>query len=264
MEHRPPAGFLTRSGTPSRHSPASSPSRDADGGVAKPGTTSILIVEDQEDVRLMMVSALTIEVHQVDEAANGAEGLERLKQRQYQLVLSDYAMPGYTGSWMLREATRLGLLDHTAAVIITAHPDIEQVPGVVVIRKPLDLDDFLAQLRKLLNPVADPEHAPVEGARGYRVELVLYISSLSAASRLAQRTVERVLADFDASQVLYSVRDLVKEPDAGAGDQITFTPTLMRRYPSPRVWLLGGIRDPLIVTDLLRACGVDRRGAKRT
>jgi CheY-like chemotaxis protein len=264
MEYRPRAGFLARSGTPPRHTSSSSTRPHADAGVVKPGTTSILIVEDQEDVRRMMVTALTMEGHQVEEAANGAEGLERLKQGRYQLVLSDYAMPGYTGSWMLREATRLGLLDHTAAVIITAHPEIEPVPGVVVIPKPLDLDDFLEQLRKLLNPVADRERLPVEPARNYRVELVLYVSSAAAASRIAKRAVERVLAEFDASQVRYSVHDLVQEPDAGAADHITFTPTLVRRYPAPRVWLLGGIRDPLIVSDLLRACGVDDRGITRT
>ena len=67
---------------------------------------------------------------------------------------------------MFREATRLGLLDHTAAIIITAHPDIEPVPGVVVIPKPLDLDDFLDQLRKLLDPVRDPESLPMQEARG--------------------------------------------------------------------------------------------------
>jgi DNA-binding NtrC family response regulator len=225
----------------------------------KPGTTSILIVEDQEDVRRMMATALTIEGHHVDEAANAVEGLERLKQGRYQLVLSDYAMPAYTGSWMLREATRLGLLDHTAAVIITAHPDIEPVPGVVVIPKPLDLDDFLEQLRSLLDTVEERDDLAVEATRRHRVELVLYVSSASQASRLARRAVERVLADFDSSQVLYTVHDLVEEPNAGAADRITFTPTLVRRHPAPRVWLLGGIRDPLIVSDLLRACGVDER-----
>jgi hypothetical protein len=138
------------------------------------------------------------------------------------------------------------------------------VPGVVVIQKPLDLDDFLEQLRKLLNSQADQDQLPMEPARSHRVELVLYVSSRSAASRLAQRAVERVLAGFDGSQILYSVHDLVDEPDAGAEDRITFTPTLVRRYPSPRVWLLGGIRDPLIVTDMLRACGVDSRGITRT
>ena len=84
------------------------------------------------------------------------------------------------------------------------------------------------------------------------------------ASRHARRAVERVLAGFDTSQVLYTVHDLVEEPNAGAADHVTFTPTLVRRFPAPRVWLLGGIRDPLIVTDLLRSCGVDSRGVTRT
>ena len=199
MEHRPHAGFLTRSGAPARPTSSSSARPPADAGVVKPSTASILIVEDQEDVRRMMVTALTIEGHQVDEAANGPEGLERLKQGRYQLVLSDYAMPGQTGSWMLREATRLGLLDHTAAVIITAHPDIEPVPGVVVIPKPLDLDDFLEQLRKLLDPVRDPEcrsragGAGAPGRAGALRELgVECVPARAARGRTGARGVRRV------------------------------------------------------------------------
>src|SRR5688500_11463030 len=38
----------------------------------------ILIVEDQPDVRRMLVTALEIEGHHVDEASNAREGLERL------------------------------------------------------------------------------------------------------------------------------------------------------------------------------------------
>jgi CheY-like chemotaxis protein len=207
----------------------------------------------------MLATALAIEGHHVDEAANAAEGLERLKRDRYHLVLSDYAMPGGTGSWMLREATRLGLLDHTAAVIITAHPDIEPVPGIVVINKPLDLDDFLDQLRRLLDTVEERERMTMDVARPYRVELALYVSAGAAASRAARDAVEQVLADFDASQVRYKVYDLVEEPLAGAADRVTLTPTLVRRYPKPQVWLLGSMRDPMIVSDLLRAGGVDLR-----
>ena len=100
----------------------------------------------------MLALTLRFEGHAVTEAANAREGLERLKTGEYQLVLSDYSMPGATGSWMLNEATTLGLLDHTTAVIITAHPHIEPVPGIVVLRKPLDLDVFVDQLRLLLEP----------------------------------------------------------------------------------------------------------------
>jgi len=207
----------------------------------------------------MLATALSLEGHRVDEAATAMEGLERLRTGCYQLVLSDYAMPGGTGSWMLQEASRAGLLDRTAAVIITAHPDIEHVPGIVVIPKPIDLDDFLDQLRQLLDTVADPPMLAPDRLKPYKVELVLYVSSVSAASRQAQAAMESVLAEFDTSQVRYSVHDLVEEPFAGGADRITFTPTLVRRFPAPRVWLLGGLKDPQTVFDLLEACGVTRR-----
>ena len=54
----------------------------------------ILVVEDQEDVRRMLAAALEMEGHLVDEAANATEGLQCLQQSRYDLVLSDYAMPG--------------------------------------------------------------------------------------------------------------------------------------------------------------------------
>jgi two-component system response regulator GlrR len=112
--------------------------------------TRILVVEDQEDVRRMLVMALEIEGHTVDEAASAADGLAHLEQKRYHLVLSDYAMPGGTGAWMLHEASSRGLMDNTVAVIITAHPDVRTMDDVPIIRKPLDLDHFLDQVRELL------------------------------------------------------------------------------------------------------------------
>jgi len=241
-----------------RSTTSSRPRPDNDSDVSKPVTANILIVEDQEDVRRMLALTLRLEGHAVTEAANAREGLERLKTGEYQLVLSDYSMPGATGSWMLNEATTLGLLDHTTAVIITAHPHIEPVPGIVVLRKPLDLDVFVDQLRLLLNPADDVRPSVEEGGSSCRVELTLYVRSVAEASRQARAAVEQVLAGFVSSQVSYTVHDLVDEPLAGADDRIAFTPTLVRRHPAPRVWLLGSLRDPQIVTDLLNACGVER------
>ena len=61
-------------------------------------TARILIVEDQDDVRRMLATALGIEGHRVDEASTAAEGLKCLQQTSYDLVLTDYAMPGGTGT----------------------------------------------------------------------------------------------------------------------------------------------------------------------
>jgi DNA-binding NtrC family response regulator len=128
------------------------------GATDRPG---ILVVEDQDDVRRMLVTALEMEGHLVDEAASAAEGLKCLQQSRYDLVVTDYAMPGGTGTWMLHQASQQGLMDHTIALVVTAHPDVRDLsddpsndqprsPLVSVITKPLDLEKFLEQVRQIL------------------------------------------------------------------------------------------------------------------
>jgi two-component system response regulator GlrR len=236
-----------------------------------PGVTEgarILVVEDQEDVRRMLATALLMEGHVVDEAATAADGLKCLEQSRYDLVLSDYAMPGGTGTWMLHQASQLGLMKHTIALIVTAHPDVRDLENVEIIAKPLDLDKFLEQVRHILSKDArtdderaassNPSRINVRSNR-HRVELVLYVSSASPACIQARRNLEQLLEKFDVSQVRFSICDLGREPTAGDADRIAFTPTLVKRYPEPKMWVLGNLREPQIIADLLRAGGVDAR-----
>jgi two-component system response regulator GlrR len=226
-----------------------------DKSVAKPRgapPARILVVEDQDDVRRMVATALEIEGYEVDEAANAQDGLRHLERLTYQLVLSDYAMPGGTGTWMLQEAGRRGLMGKTAAVIVTAHPDVRGFADVPVINKPLDLDGFLDQVRKLVDasPRAEPR------AVHQKLELVLYISSRSASSLRARDTLERLLAPVDPAQVKCTIVDLAERPLDGAEDRIAFTPTLVRRRPGPRMWIVGSLGDAAVLEHLLRASGI--------
>ena len=226
----------------------------------------------------MLVTALEIDGHQVDEADSATAGLRMLRVRRYQLVLSDYAMPGGTGTWMLHEANRLGLMKDAVALIITAHPDVRDLADVEVISKPLDLDFFLEQVRRLLvtqqasvtnggatrngdrAPDENPDNAPRQPPSdpgSPKVEFVLYVSSASAASVQAQRNIEKLVSQCDRSEVKLTVCDLVRDPLAGEADRIAFTPTLVKKYPEPKMWLVGNLRDPHILVDLLRVCGVD-------
>jgi DNA-binding NtrC family response regulator len=139
----------------SSSAPGARPSANAN--VAKRGSVDpprILVVEDQEDVRRMVATALEIEGYRVDEASSAHDGLEKLRRHSYQLVLTDYAMPGGTGTWMLQEAARLDLMRGAVAVIITAHPDVRHLARVAVINKPVDLDAFLDQIRKIIESVS--------------------------------------------------------------------------------------------------------------
>lgn len=225
----------------------------------------ILVVEDQDDVRRLLVTALEIEGHDVVEAVNAREGLAKLREDRFNLVLTDYAMPGGTGTWMLHEATREGLLGEAVPLVVTAHCDARELSSYDVIPKPLDLDDFLSQVRRILDGSKPAEEsssgppAPTSGRSRFVVELVLYVSSASPASIQARRNLEKVLEGFDRSQVKYSVCDLLRDPAGGESDRVAFTPTLVKRYPEPRMWLLGNLREADLVADLLRTCGVDAK-----
>lgn len=221
----------------------------------------------------MLVTALEIDGHEVDEADSAPAGLRRLRDSHYNLVLSDYAMPGGTGTWMLHEATRLGLMTDSVALIITAHPDVRELADVEVISKPLDLDFFLEQVRRLLmerqasgsanggngNTMGSAAtHTESAGnGKGPLVEFVLYVSSASPVSLQAQRNIERLVSRCDSSQVKLTVCDLVRHPLAGDADRIAFTPTLVKKYPEPKMWLVGNLTNSQILVDLLRVCGVD-------
>ena len=231
-------------------------------------TPRILVVEDQADVRRMLVTALQLDGYHIDDAVDAHEGLNRLRESRYDLVLSDYAMPGGTGTWMLREAERGGFLQETAAVIVTAHPHVEDVADLDVIRKPLDLDHFLDQVRRILAAGSPRRAAPAARRGGVRkrqterttprVELVLYVSAASPASIQAKRNLQRVLKEFAPSQVKLTVCDLVRHPLDADADRVAFTPTLVKRAPEPKMWILGNLRDSEVLSDLLLACGVDQ------
>ena len=84
------------------------------------GDKSVLIVEDDEDVRGALAAFLEGEGYSVLEASDGAEGLRRLRSEDVCLVLLDLWMPGMTG-WEFRAEQ---VKDHSVAdvpvVIITA------------------------------------------------------------------------------------------------------------------------------------------------
>jgi CheY-like chemotaxis protein len=133
-------------------------SQPMDSTVGKPATSpecaSILVVEDHADLRRMLATALRMDGHDVDEAGDAHEGLARLGSHRYDLVLTDYAMPGETGTWMLHEATRLGLMHDAVALVVTAQPGVREISEVEVITKPLDLDNFLEPFRSFVIGVA--------------------------------------------------------------------------------------------------------------
>ncbi|MGE7608191.1 response regulator transcription factor [Peribacillus frigoritolerans] len=57
----------------------------------------ILLAEDEEVLRMLVVDTLEDEDYVVDEAADGMEAVQLLESNTYELIILDYMMPGYTG-----------------------------------------------------------------------------------------------------------------------------------------------------------------------
>ena len=221
----------------------------------------ILLVEDDDDTRQLLAVALEAHGYRVAQAGDAERGLDALRGGRFDMVLSDYDLPGKTGAAMLREAHRGGLLGGASTLIVTAHPDPDGVEDVTVVRKPLDLERFLLQVRGIFEsrPVrpSPGESRAVEAAEGVDpVELTLYVSSFSPPSMKARRNMEKLLKDLPA-HIHFDVCDLAEDPQRAEKDNVVFTPTLVKRRPEPRAWILGDLSDPAVVTDLLHMCGIE-------
>src|SRR6185436_17820540 len=96
-------------------------------------------------------------------------------------------------------------------------------------------------------------------ARRHKLELILYTSSESEKSQRAVRAIRQILERYDAAQVRLTICDLSTRPHAGDEDAVVFTPTLVKRAPGPRTWIVGNLEQPDLVIDLLEMSGVDRR-----
>lgn len=61
------------------------------------GLKRILLAEDEEVLRMLIVDTLEDDGYDIDEASDGLEALEYIEGNEYDLVIVDYMMPGLTG-----------------------------------------------------------------------------------------------------------------------------------------------------------------------
>jgi PAS domain S-box-containing protein len=112
--------------------------------VEKPRATTrpltVLLVDDHPEVRSTTAALLSDCGHRVVEAENGSEALGLLRNREcdFDLLITDYAMPHLSGTDFLREARDLG--SETPALLITGYADAGMIrdrpPGVETLLKP--------------------------------------------------------------------------------------------------------------------------------
>src|SRR5262245_32528715 len=101
----------------------------------------VLLADDEPGVREAVGFLLSIDGHTVVQATNGDEALEHFGRDQFDLVITDYAMPGMAGdelAWNIKSvAPALPIIMITGHSCVLKGPDN---PVDAVLPKPFDLD----------------------------------------------------------------------------------------------------------------------------
>jgi two-component system chemotaxis response regulator CheY len=88
----------------------------------------ILIVDDYKTMLRIIRNLLKqLGFDNVDEAMDGSSALQRLRDKNYGLVISDWNMEPMTGLQLLREVRADGKLKHIPFVMVTAESKTENV-----------------------------------------------------------------------------------------------------------------------------------------
>jgi len=112
----------------------------------------ILVVDDEPQVRQVLTAFLNAEGHVCETAAHALEGIHRFRERHFDMVISDKAMPGMSGDQMAISIKQIA--PSTPFMLLTGFGSFlsgDVLPGVdVIVAKPITRSGLREAMRKVL------------------------------------------------------------------------------------------------------------------
>ena len=115
--------------------------------------STILVIEDNEDVNLMLKEALTDAGYMVKSAYTGMEGINEIKNFRYDLVLLDIMLPYKSGDEILKELrgfSDIPVIVISAKDMVGTKIDFLKLGADDYITKPFDLGEVVARVQSNL------------------------------------------------------------------------------------------------------------------
>jgi CheY-like chemotaxis protein len=113
---------------------------------------TLLVVEDDDELRRMYHTTLALAGFEVTEAANGMEALRRLDGwAPPDLILLDLIMPGISGHAVAQEVAAQAHLRHIPVMVVTGSAEnVDYLDVACVMRKPVTADGLIEAVRLCL------------------------------------------------------------------------------------------------------------------
>ncbi len=124
--------------------------------------TSVLVVDDETQIRAVVRLYLENEGFGVDEAANGREALHKLGEKSYDLLVLDLMMPEMDGWQVCREVRRSS---NIPIIMLTARgEEFDRILGFELgtddyLVKPFSTRELVARVKALLKRTGKPAHS---------------------------------------------------------------------------------------------------------
>jgi|SRR5437588_5019401 len=123
------------------------------------GAGTVLVIDDDDDIRDFMELGLRDAGYCVLSAENGASALDVLARSRSDLILLDMRMPVMDG-WAFARAYHQNPPPHVPIVVVTAAQDAAERASEIgangYLSKPFDLDDLTAAVRRYLESESSP------------------------------------------------------------------------------------------------------------
>lgn len=124
----------------------------------------ILVVDDDEDIRNLLVFNLSREGYETIEAKDGAEALEHARNRRPSLILLDVMLPVLDGLAVCRELGRDRNTENIPIIMLTARgDDVDRIVGFELgaddyVVKPFNTRELLLRIKAMLRRRAVPDN----------------------------------------------------------------------------------------------------------